>query len=130
MVADPNLGINNNTGYAAASPRLDFKVNFVKTGVHQVWVRGIGTDGSNDSVHVGLDGAETATSDRISSFFTTWTWSRNTMDNVAATVTITTPGVHTINVWMREDGFVFDKLLLTVNASYAPSGTGTAESPR
>jgi len=130
MLADPNIGANNNTGYTAASPRLDFKVNFVKTGVHQVWVRGIGANGSDDSVHVGLDGAASATADRISTFFTSWTWSRATMDNVAATINIPAPGVHTINVWMREDGFVFDKLLFTVNATYAPSGTGPAESPK
>jgi glucose/arabinose dehydrogenase len=130
LLADPNIGANIQTGYAAASPRLDFKINFVKTGVHQVWVRGIGANGSDDSVHVGLDGVETATSDKISSFFTSWTWSRATMDNVAATINVTAPGVHTVNVWMREDGFVFDKLVLTVNANYVPSGTGPAQSPR
>jgi len=46
-----------------------------------------------------------------------------------ATVNITTTGVHTLNLWMREDGFVIDKLLLTTNASYMPSGTGVTESP-
>ncbi|MCP4408570.1 MAG: hypothetical protein GY807_12555, partial [Gammaproteobacteria bacterium] len=39
-------------------------------------------------------------------------------------------GVHTINVWMREDGTVFDKLVLTTNAGFTPSGNGPAESPR
>jgi hypothetical protein len=38
--------------------------------------------------------------------------------------------VHTINVWMREDGFVFDKLVLTTSATYTPTGSGPPSSPR
>ena len=45
------------------------------------------------------------------------------------TLNIPSVGVHTINVWMRESGMVFDKLVLTKEASYVPSGTGPAESP-
>jgi hypothetical protein len=130
LIVGPNTGVNQATGYAANSPRLDFKVNFVKTGVHHVWVRGIGANGSDDSCHVGLDGAEVSTADALSSFGTGWTWSRACMDGTSATLNIATPGVHTINVWMREDGFVIDKLLLSVNVNYAPSGTGPAESPK
>ena len=43
-------------------------------------------------------------------------------------LTVATAGVHTINVWMRESGMVFDKLVLTTAAAYAPSGAGPAES--
>ncbi|MCI0459520.1 MAG: immunoglobulin domain-containing protein [Gemmataceae bacterium] len=46
------------------------------------------------------------------------------------TVNVTTVGVHTLNLWMREDGFVVDKILLTSNASFTPTGVGPAESPR
>ncbi len=130
LIVGPNTGVNQSTGYAANSPRLDFKVNFVKTGTHHVWVRGIGANGSDDSCHVGLDGAEGSTADALSSFGTGWTWSRACMDGTSATLNVTTPGVHTINLWMREDGFIVDKLLLSVNVNYAPSGTGPAESPR
>lgn len=52
------------------------------------------------------------------------------MDGVPATVNVATTGVHVVNVWMREDGFVFDKLLLTTNSSVVPSGSGPLESPR
>jgi len=38
-------------------------------------------------------------------------------------------GVHTINVWMREDGTIIDRLLLTP-LSTVPSGDGPAESDR
>ncbi|HEY5945547.1 MAG TPA: PQQ-dependent sugar dehydrogenase [Kofleriaceae bacterium] len=128
--ATPNSGINNNTGYTTNSPRLDFKVSFVKTGTHYIWIRGSGATGNDDSVHAGLDGAASTSSDRISSFGTAWTWSKATMDGVSATISVPSTGVHTINLWMREDGFVVDKIVLTTSASYVPSGTGPAESPR
>jgi len=131
LQALPNSGINQDTGYAASSPRLDFEAEFVHTGTHYVWIRGIGLTGSDDSCHAGLDGVEISTSDRISSFGTGWTWSKTTMDgNADATLPVATSGVHTINIWMREDGFIIDKLLLTTNPSYAPTGAGPAQSPR
>jgi glucose/arabinose dehydrogenase len=128
--ATPNSGANNNTGYTTTSPRLDFRVSFVKTGTHYVWIRGIGASGNDDSCHAGIDGSPVASADRISSFGTGWTWSKSTMDGVVATVNVATTGLHTINIWMREDGFAIDKLVLTTSSSFVPSGTGPAESPR
>lgn len=130
MEATPNAGTTTNTDYAANSPRLDFQVTFVRTGTHYVWVRGLGPSGADDSVHVGLNGQELATSDRISRFATTWAWSNATIDGVRATIEVPTAGTHTVNVWMREDGFVFDKLALTSSAAFIPSERGPAESSR
>jgi glucose/arabinose dehydrogenase len=133
MRAMPDSGANVNTGFAAGSPKLSFLANFVQTGTYTVWVRGRGPGGagSDDSVHVGLDGAESATADRISTFGTDWTWSNATMDAAPATLLVATPGIHSVDVWMREDGFVIDKLLLTINAALpAPAGTGPAESAK
>ncbi len=130
MEATPNIGATLNTNYAATSPRLDFQVTFLRTGTHYVWVRGLGPSGSDDSVHVGLNGQALATSDRLGSFAPSWTWVNTTMDGVPATIEVPTPGTHTVNVWMREDGFVFDKLMLTTTATYTPTNTRPAESPR
>jgi hypothetical protein len=128
LVSAPNVGSNMNTGYATGSPRLDYGVNFVKTGTHYLWIRGIGPTGNDDSCHAGLDGAAVPTATRISSFFPTWTWSRSTMDGTTATLGVGSPGLHTVNVWMREDGMIIDKILLTTNGSYVPTGAGPAES--
>jgi glucose/arabinose dehydrogenase len=121
-----NTGVNNNTGYVTNSPRLDYRINFVKTGVHYVWIRGQGATGADDSVHVGLNGQAVATADRITGFGTTYTWTRSTMDGVVATINVTTTGVHTLNIWMREDGTVVDKVVLTTSSAYTPTGTGPA----
>jgi len=131
MESAPNLGSGFNTGYSSTSPRLDFVVNFTTTGTHYVWVRGNGPTGNDDSCHAGLDGAEIVTSDRISSFGTGWNWSRTTMDASApATFVVATPGLHTVNLWMREDGLIVDRLLLTTSPAFIPAGAGPVSSIR
>src|SRR5262245_20582594 len=130
LEATPNSGVILDTGYAASSPRLDFPANFVRTGIHYIWARGLGHSASDDSFHVGLDGAELATSDRITGFGTDWTWSRATMDGPVATFNVPSVGVHTVNVWMREDGFIIDKIVITPDPNYVPTGMGPPESAR
>jgi hypothetical protein len=129
MEAIPNYGITNNTNYVQNSPRLDFKVNFLQAGVHYVWIRGIGKSNKDDSLHVGLNGEAINTSDRLHKFKSSWTWSNSTMDGARATLNVPSPGIHTLNLWMREDGMIVDKIVLTTDPSYISSGTGPAESP-
>ena len=127
MQATPDSGTTQDTDYAANSPRLDFQVEFVKTGIHYVWIRGAG-DNAGDSCHAGLDGQEISTCDRLNSFSTFYGWHKDTIDGPDATINVSTAGIHTFNIWMREDGFVIDKIVLTSNITYSPVGTGPAES--
>jgi Gylcosyl hydrolase family 115 C-terminal domain/F5/8 type C domain len=119
-----------NTGYAATSPQLDYQINFVKTGTHYIWIRGWGAGGGDDSCHAGLDGAEIATCDRLQGWNLDYAWSNTTMDGVRSTFEVTGGGIHTFNVWMREDGLIIDKIVLTTNPDYIPTDDGPAESPR
>ena len=132
MQALPNTGVNNNVGYVTASPRLDFKVNFVKTGMHYVWVRGHAlASGENDSWHAGLDGQAVDTADRGAlDAASDWQWHNNDMDGGKVTLNIDAAGVHTVNIWMREDGAIIDKIVLTTNPDYVPTDDGPAESSR
>ena len=130
MEASPNTNGNIDSGYVASSPQLRYQVDFVNAGVHYVWIRGKGPTSRDDSLHVGLNGAAVSTADRITDFTAAWTWSKDTMDGAVAQINIPSAGVHTINVWMREDGILLDKLVLTRSTSYAPTGAGPAESPR
>lgn len=129
LLASPNTGALLNTGYVTTSPELTYDVNFTTTGTYYVWVRGIGASQDDDSCHVGIDGVGPASSDRISSFSTQLSWSRSTMDGSFATIVVSTPGIHTISVWMREDGFQLDKLVLTTDSGFTPTGLGPDESP-
>ena len=128
----PNAGSTIDTGYVTTSPELKYNVQFSTTGTYYVWLRGLGPTTNDDSIHAGIDGTGPSSADRITLFLASWTWSRTTSDASApATVTVSSPGLHTIHLWMREDGFIADKILLrTSSSSTAPSGTGPAESPR
>ena len=121
LKATPNTGVNINTGNLTNSPRLDYKVNFVQTGTHYIWTRGIGANGNDDSYHAGLDGTISTSADRISTFGTNWTWSKKTMDGPDATLNVSSLGEHTFNIWMREDGFVIDKVIITTDVNYQPT---------
>jgi hypothetical protein len=125
MEALPNSGMSINTGYAATSPELRYRVVFPAAGTYHVWLRGYGGSGHDDSIHAGYDNLEIPTADRICGCgwnVAGWSWCKNTMDDGAspATFYIASPGPRTFNLWMREDGFRVDRALLTQDASYAP----------
>jgi hypothetical protein len=115
---------------------LNFKVRFNSTGTYYVWIRGYGASGSSDSVHLGIDGgtdpAAIETSIRITGFNTTFSWrrARQTPSTGDPTVAVSTAGEHVINLWMREDGQIVDRILLTTNATFVPAEPGPAENLR
>lgn len=133
MVPAPDAGRNVNIDISA-SPRLDFDVRFAKTGTHYIWVRGLGDSApgpsANDSVNVGIDGRLPDTSDRITGFTdgAGFVWTRSTADTLPAQLDVSSAGPHVISIWMREDGLIVDKLLLTTNPNFVPEGLGPAES--
>jgi hypothetical protein len=124
MQAMPNDNVLNEEDYVEKSPRLDFEVDFKVAGKYFVWVRGLGETIEDNSCHVGLDGKAVDTADKIAEFDTEWTWTVDTKDGEPATLKIDAPGKRTLNVWMREDGFVIDRIILTTDAKLAPTGKG------
>jgi len=130
MQALPNSGTNNSSNYINISTRADFNINFTKTGTHYIWARGKGATTNDDSYHAGLDSNSVSSAANISSFGTGWTWSKTVSGGGSATVNVTSTGEHTLNIWMREDGFIIDKIVVTTSSSYTPTGTGPLETPR
>jgi PKD repeat protein len=125
MLAWPDDGKRIDADYAEASPRLDFIVDFRQTGTHYVWLRALATGDFNNSAHVGLDYAAVDTADQIEVAESgDWGWTNDTKDGAWATLQIPAPGTYTINVWMREAGLVVDRVLLTTDADYVPTGAG------
>jgi hypothetical protein len=125
LQAMPNDNVLNEEDFVEKSPRIDFEVDFPKAGTYFVWVRGLGGDQEDNSCHVGLDGKAVASADKIAEFDTDWTWTKDTKDGEDATLKIDAPGKRTLNVWMREDGFIFDRIILTTDKSFTPSGKGS-----
>jgi hypothetical protein len=124
MMAVPNTNVLIDEEFVGKVPRLDFEVEFPKAGTYYVWVRGLGETQEDNSCHVGLDGKHVPSADKIAEFESEWTWTRDTKDGEEATLKIDAPGKHTLNVWMREDGFVLDRILLTTDKAFTPSGKG------
>ena len=127
VVTSPDSGAL--TPNANNSPGLGYLVIFDKPGTWYVWLRGWGNtnsfgEGSSDSIHAGLNGQLSITADNIDYFPADWNWSNSTRDNARATITIPSAGVHTFNLWMREDGLAIDKVLLTTDSNYTPTGNG------
>lgn len=117
MYAGPNTGVN--TGVNTNGPRLDYEINFTTTGDYFVFIRGRtindgSSEGTNDSVQVGIDGTcFTCASNTygLAGFRQAyWSWQRNNDWNQL--VNVASPGIHTLNVWMREDGVIIDRIFV------------------
>ncbi len=129
----PNGQGGGGSDYAANSERLEYVINFVKTGMHYVWILAWGESGTDDSCHAGLDGEATPLSDNLSGWSTDYEWNNGRYERPErAQIEITTPGIHVLNIWVREDGLIIDKIVLTTNPDYTLSGSepGPPESHR
>lgn len=127
MVTTPDTGVLKvgNQG----SPSMNYQVYFNQAGTYTVWLRGwgdtVGNEGKSDSVHVGINGT-LGSAAAIQDFPSGWHWSSKKRSGGTATLFVPSQGLHTINIWMREDGLILDKLILASNPTYIPSGQGAA----
>jgi len=143
-----NLGSNFTAG-----PRLDYQVAFHSAGTYYVWARGrtydddqpnqsprqpLGEAGdpTDDTFNIGLNGAilspDNATQMILESAnqdYQDWTWTKTREPGGAATLTIPSPGVHTIHLWMREDGCSIDRIVLAPSAGYDPGAVNGGDGP-
>jgi hypothetical protein len=136
MAVLPDSGVNYGSTMSQITngARLDFKVNFTTAGTNFLWVRGgdpFGA-GAGDSIHGGIDGAVSVVQITGAPSFNIappgWNWVGNINGDTRAFVVVTSAGIHTVSVWMREDGFSADKIILTTDSAFTPTGTGPAES--
>lgn len=125
MAALPDDTGDNNLGSPdeyLVGPELVYEVNFAEAGIYYVWTRSQSPDSSADSVHMGLNG-DTNTADRIqpTKEYNIWVWGNERRnDQGRAFFDVTEAGIHTVHVWMREDGFMLDKFVLTMDPNFVP----------
>lgn len=113
------------TGDAVATaPRVDFFVNFGPTATYYAHVRGdagTNSEGFSDSCYIAVDGV-------VRDWFAfsvnggTWGWE-------SLLIGVVEPGLHTLSILAREDGFRLDKVVVST-ASAPPIGDGPPESLR
>jgi hypothetical protein len=120
------------TGYATTAPELKYAILFQTTGTYRVWLRGFSTSMDADSVHVGLDGnaRDESFAQRFVVDAANYNWSNATRGGGPQELTVTTPGVHLLSLWVRESNQIVDKLVLTTSTAFTPVGSGPAESPK
>ena len=129
MVTEPNDGTLIRKNNVSTSPHMTYDVDVTTTGSYIVWARLFAPTGNDNTVHVGLD--DFPTNDKMETLTTgSWIWTNIDTKGALQTMGITTAGLHTIDVWMREDGTLIDKIILTTDAGFVPTGHGPAESPR
>jgi murein DD-endopeptidase MepM/ murein hydrolase activator NlpD len=125
MEATPNTPVDFGftSNWTTQSPELQYRADFPTAGTYYVWIRGYGGTANDDSIHAGIDGQGPDSAANISgcNWHTGgWYWCNTKMDMNRATLAIGTPGLHTINLWMRENGFRVDRVLLTTDSTYIP----------
>jgi len=116
------------------SPRMGFTVNFTAAGTYYIWV--CGSDDGGATLDVGLDGVVPASASDIGTSAGTgfgprhggeWWWLSDYNDGSGYDLghrpylTIPSPGVYTVNVFIRDAGLDLDRICLTTNIDFAPS---------
>ncbi len=146
--SEPGTGGLGFWGTPGAGPTLIFEVEFTNTGRYYVWGRARGQGPAANGIHFGVDG-EWPRNDLIDpstmrmQFPNGWGWTQNRRggsnhlgvpagDGVSRRdanmwLEIDTPGVHTIELAMREDGLEMDKIVLVLDPDFEPTGDGPAE---
>ena len=124
LVCVPDNGANVNID---EGPSADYQVNFIKAGRYYVWVRSWGAS-SSDTCHIDLDSLKLKSCEKMEFAKDKWSWVSENGDKNRACFDIKEAGLHTINLCMREDGLVVDKIMVTTNPDYKPEGVGPAES--
>jgi len=103
MQALPDTRTQVGSDIADNCPRLDYKIRFVKTGTHYLWV--------GEAVL----SLRKMTSNSPKKYY----WEGRRVGE-RATFDVAAAGVHTLNIWMREDGTVVDAIVVTSNEGYVP----------
>lgn len=110
-----------------------YQVKINTPGRYYVWVRAYSTGSEDNGVHVGLNGEWPESGQRMQwcDGKNEWTWaSKQRTKEVHCGVPyqiyldIDSAGVHDIQFSMREDGFEFDKFLLTTDKDFTPTEMG------
>ena len=112
---------------------LHYKVKITHPGRYYVWVRAFSSGSEDNSIHVGLNGRWPKHGQRMQwcKGKNKWTWEskqRTKLEHCGVPqqiyLDIENAGTHDIQFSMREDGFEFDKFILTKDSTFIPKNTG------
>ena len=124
----PGENFSNEPGQVGV---LNYKVRINTPGKYYVWVRAYSTGSEDNGIHVGLNGKWPESGGRMQWCVgkNQWFWEsrqRTAKQHCGVPhqifLNIEKPGEHTVSFSMREDGFEFDKWLMTTDRNFKPKG--------
>ncbi|MHA7943620.1 hypothetical protein ACJOV8_011160 [Formosa sp. 3Alg 14/1] len=124
------VNFSNKPGQLAV---VSYKIKFNSPGRYYVWVRALSTGSEDNGLHVGLNGTWPEHGQRMQwcdgKKYWMWESKQRTKDEhcgVPHGIYLDVPkaGIHEVQFSMREDGFEFDKFVLTTNSNYVPINKG------
>jgi hypothetical protein len=128
VTASPDRGVlYNDSNLPSTAPELQYDLTLPFTRTYYLWLRGAGADAEGDEVYLALveQGLTPTTPLSLSGLPPfRWGWSQVDLSGNPITVTVTTTGSHTLHLWPREDGVSVDRILLTDNPEFVPTGVG------
>lgn len=130
-----SMVVPNGAGGDEFATRLEYDVEFATAGTYYVWYRASSDSGDDDSAWFHLDGDrpfERATGNAASmtgfNGDADFVWYSDSQDGPDPfTVDIFPAGLHTVGIARREDGAFIDKMILTTDPDFVPTGAGPAE---
>lgn len=132
--ADKLIGGENFSNEPGKVGLLHYEVDFPEAGRYYVWVRAYSTGSEDNGIHVGLNGEWPDSGRRMQWCQGKHQWFWESKQRTAAVhcgvpyaiyLDVPSAGKHTVSFSMREDGFEFDKFLLTTDRERPrPAGTG------
>ncbi|MCK4276786.1 MAG: hypothetical protein KAX78_09750, partial [Phycisphaerae bacterium] len=111
---------------------VGYDIDFETAGTYYVWLRRYASGSATNSAFVGMDGTV------IDDYFdnnnsglspAVWYWLSKCSNSTLDPVYVTT-GEHTFQIRRREKNYRVDRIILTDDSGYTPSGNGPAESAR
>jgi hypothetical protein len=114
-------GPKGTNGEWANACEVTYEINFSTPGQYYVWVRRYALSNASNSCLVGLDGDQD-TREQNNSDYNQWIW------YLADDPIEVTAGLHTFNLRRRESQYGADRILLTTDSAFTPTGDGPPES--
>ena len=114
-VSDPQI--------ESSSPHLTFQVEFAGWGTYYLWLKGWAPDADGAAVHYGLNGSSISTSPADAALVAAgdgFEWLSQRANTARPSVSVPTAGIHTVDLWMGQDGARIDRVLLTFYPTYIP----------
>lgn len=124
VMRSTDCGVNYDEG---KGPSLTFKFTNSSSVNLRPYIRAIAPDGASETFALGIDGVVYSQANQIACpVGTSFTWCSYNRGTSGPSLLFFPSGTHILNLWIREDGATFDRLVFWASSS-TPTGTGPVE---